>query len=324
MEEKNSKEIQSERLSINDINSNSSKNKFHAFLSGGNKKEKDNTQIQGNKANYLNSLLKKQFFNTINKTNGDTSLNISVSTRTTDISNPEDTTSVPKVAYPKNKPKNFLPQYLFDNINVNKNKKITRQTKNELRDVLDLYEKQKNNMKKTEKDLENAKEDLKKAKEARKKIMEEVYQIKKEIENINENNGNINTSINNIPMSGNNNNNLLNRSRLSLQPGTANMELLKNLNLNKSQMDGFNHEDNEKKKLELDNEIKEYEDKISQLKFKNKSFVEDYDMLINDYKKNLSKNLKLKNCISDIDNKTKEALKEKADLKKYIDRMGKV
>ena len=324
MEEKNSKEIQSERLSINDMNSNSSKNKFHAFLSGGNKKEKDNTQIQGNKANYLNSLLKKQFFNTINKTNGDTSLNISVSTRANDIANPEDTTSTTKVAYPKNKPKNFLPQYLFDNINVNKNKKITRQTKNELRDVLDLYEKQKNNMKKTEKDLEEAKEDLKKAKEARKKIMEEVYQIKKEIENINESNGNINTSINNIPMSGNNNNNLLNRSRLSLQPGTANMDLLKNLNLNKSQMDGLNHEDNEKKKLELDNEIKEYEDKISQLKFKNKSFVEDYDMLINDYKKNLSKNLKLKNCISDIDNKTKEALKEKADLKKYIDRMGKV
>lgn len=324
MEEKNSKEIQSERLSINDMNSNSNKNKFHAFLSGGNKREKDSTQIQGNKANYLNSLLKKQFFNTINKTNGDTSLNISVSTRTTDIANPEDTTSAPKVAYPKNKPKNFLPQYLFDNINVNKNKKITRQTKNELRDVLDLYEKQKNNMKKTEKDLEEAKEDLKKAKEARKKIMEEVYQIKKEIENINENNGNINTSINNIPMSGNNNNNLLNRSRLSLQPGTANMDLLKNLNLNKSQMDGLNHEDNEKKKMELDNEIKEYEDKISQLKFKNKSFVEDYDMLINDYKKNLSKNLKLKNCISDIDNKTKEALKEKADLKKYIDRMGKV
>jgi DNA repair exonuclease SbcCD ATPase subunit len=322
MEEMNSKEIQSERLSINYM-SNSNKNKFHAFLSGGNKKEKDNTQVQGNKANYLNSLLKKQFFNTINKTNGDISLNISVSAKATDIANPEDNTSAPKVAYPKKKPKNFLPQYLFDNINVNKNKKITRQTKNELRDILDLYEKQKNNMKKTEKDLEDAKEDLKKAKEARKKIMEEVYQIKKDIENINENNGNINASINNIPMNGNNNN-LLNRSRLSLQPGTANMDLLKNLNLNKSQMDNFNQEDNEKKKLELDNQIKEYEDKISQLKFKNKSFVEDYDMLINDYKKNLSKNLKLKNCISDIDNKTKEALKEKADLKKYIDRIGKV
>ena len=319
MEEKNSKEIQSERLSINDMNSNTNKNKFHAFLSGGNKKEKDNTTVQGNKANYLNSLLKKQFFNTINKTNGGTSLNISVSTRATDITNLEESISAPKVAYPKKKPKNFLPQYLFDNINVNKNKKITRQTKNELRDVLDLYEKQKNNMKKTENDLEEAKEDLKKAKEARKKIMEEVYQIKKEIENLNEGNGNINTSINNIP----NNNNMLNRSRLSLQQGNINMDLLKSLNLNKSQMDNYNHEDNEKKKLELDNEIKEYEDKISQLKFKNKSFVEDYDMLINDYKKNLSKNLKLKNCISDIDNKTKEALKEKADLKKYIERMGK-
>jgi len=76
--------------------------------------------------------------------------------------------------------------------------------------------------------------------------------------------------------------------------------------------------------MELDNEIKEYEDKISQLKFKNKSFLEDYDMLMNEYKKNLNKNLKLKNCIYEIDNKTKEAVKEKADLKKYIDKMGKI
>ena len=164
-------------------------------------------------------------------------------------------------------------------------------------------------MKKYENDLKDAKDDLKKAKEARRKIMEEVYEIKKEIELFNNNENNFNY------------NNAFNRIRLSVQNNNMN-DLFKNLN--KGQNDGVVNEENEKKKIELDNEIKEYEDKISQLKFKNKSFVEDYDMLMNDYRKNLNKNLKLKNCIYDIDNKTKEALKEKSDLKKYINKMGKV
>ena len=134
--------------------------------------------------------------------------------------------------------------------------------------------------------------------------MEEVYEIKKEIELINNNE-------NNIP---------LNKSRMSVQINGIN-DLFRNLT--KGPNDNIN-EENEKKKKELDNEIKSWEDKISQLKFKNKSFIEDYDMLLNDYKKNLNKNLKLKNCIYDIDNKTKEALKEKGDLKKYINKMGKI
>ena len=253
------------------------------------------------KANYLNSLLKKSFMNTINKTNEN--LEFSVQKSNEILYSDENSNS--KLWYPKKRPKNFLPPYLFDKINANKNKKITRQSKNELRDVLDLYEKQKNNMKKYENDLNEAKEDLKKAKDARKKIMEEVYEIKKEIENLNNNE--------------NNYNNPLNKSRLSVQINAN--DLLKSLNY--GQNDNLNQGENEKKKIELDNEIKEYEDKISQLKFKNKSFVEDYDMLMNDYKKNLNKNLKLKNSIYDIDNKTKIALKEKADLKKYIDKNGK-
>ena len=312
MELNNSKEIPIEKKQ-----SSENKNKFQILMAGGVKKRTNSerkssqdrpdissstsrTQIN-TKATYLNSLLKKSFFNTINKSNESPFFH---SKKSNDILLDENSNS--KLYYPKERPKNFLPPYLFDSINVNKNKKLTRQTKNELRDILDLYDKQKNNMKKYENDLKEAKDDLKKAKEARKKIMEEVYEIKKEIEKINNNE--------------NNYNNALNRSRLSVQINNIN-DIFKNLN--KGQNDGI-IEENEKKKIELDNEIKEYEDKISQLKFKNKSFVEDYDMLMSDYRKNLNKNLKLKNCIYDIDNKTKVALKEKADLKKYINKMGKV
>ena len=297
--------------------SSDNKNKFHALLAGGKAKKRtlseipqDNSDTLENastlfgtnvnsKATYLNSLLKKSFFNTINKSTNDNSL---ITQRSNEIIPDENSNS--KLYYPEKVPKNFLPPYLFDSININKNKKITRQTKNELRNVLDLYDKQKNNMEKYENDLKEAKEDLKKAKEARKKIMEEVYEIKKEIELINNNE-------NNIP---------LNKSRMSVQINGIN-DLFRNLT--KGPNDNIN-EENEKKKKELDNEIKSWEDKISQLKFKNKSFIEDYDMLLNDYKKNLNKNLKLKNCIYDIDNKTKEALKEKGDLKKYINKMGKI
>jgi hypothetical protein len=312
MELNNSKEIPIEKKQ-----SSENKNKFQILMAGGVKKRTNSerkssqdrpdissstsrTQIN-TKATYLNSLLKKSFFNTINKSNESPFFH---SKKSNDILLDENSNS--KLYYPKERPKNFLPPYLFDSINVNKNKKLTRQTKNELRDILDLYDKQKNNMKKYENDLNEAKEDLKKAKEARKKIMEEVYEIKKEIDNFNNNENNFN--------------NQLNRSRLSLQVNNIN-DLFKSLN--QGQIPDLNKE-NENKKNELEKEIKEYEEKISQLKFKNRVFMEDYDILLNDYKKNLNKNLKLNNCIIDIDKKTKEALKEKEDLKKYINKMGKI
>ena len=312
MEQSNSKEISIEKKSSSD-----NKNKFHALFTGGVKKkplteikdtqEKPDISINNSNSNtkviYLNTLLKKSFFNTINKSNENEPSNI-LNQKANELIFDENTNS--KLYYPKKKPQNFLPTYLFDNININKEKKITRQKKNELRDVLDLYDKQKNNMKKYENDLNEAKEDLKKAKEARKKIMEEVYEIKKEINNFNNNENNFN--------------NQLNRSRLSLQVNNIN-DLFKSLN--QGQIPDLNKE-NENKKNELEKEIKEYEEKISQLKFKNRVFMEDYDILLNDYKKNLNKNLKLNNCIIDIDKKTKEALKEKDDLKKYINKMGKI
>ena len=297
MEKKSSKEIQNEKKQNNEVNN---KNKFYNFL---NKKKstlesKDsqdlseqssnsgNNKLYQNNANYLNTLLKKSFYNTIN--------NNSLSSTSPSRQKKENNNSL---LYPTNVPKNFIPLYLYEDINLDMNKKTTRQLKNELRNVLDLHEKQKNEMKKYEEDIEKIKLDLKKAKEAKNNVMEEVFHLKKEIEQINETestNSNTNYS-----------------RRFTLQTGNI-KNLLKNMGMNDLK------EENEKKIEELDNEIREYEDKISKLKFDNAGFMEDYDMLLNDYKNNLNKNLKINQFIANIDKKTKEALQEKENLKKYI------
>ena len=291
MEKKNSKEMQNEN----------NKNKFINFL---NKKKPSseinnsvessdtlpnnstNNKLYQNNANYLNTLLKKSFFNTIN--------NNSLSNTSPSKQKKENNNSL---IYPNKVPKNFIPQYLFENINIDSNKKATRQLKNELRNVLDLHEKQKNEAKKCEDDIEKIKLDLKKAKEAKNNIMEEVFHIKKEIEQLNET-----ESTNSMSNYG---------KRFTMQTGNI-KNLLKNLGMNDQR------EENEKRMEELDNEIREYEDKISQLKFDNSAFTEDYDMLLNEYKNNLNKNLKIKEFIANIDKKTKEALQEKENLKKYV------
>jgi len=291
MEKKNSKEMQNEN----------NKNKFINFL---NKKKPSseinnsvessdilsnnstNNKLYQNNANYLNTLLKKSFFNTINN---NTLSNTSPSKQKKENNN--------SLIYPNKVPKNFIPQYLFENINIDSNKKATRQLKNELRNVLDLHEKQKNEAKKCEDDIEKIKLDLKKAKEAKNNIMEEVFHIKKEIEQLNET-----ESTNSMSNYG---------KRFTMQTGNI-KNLLKNLGMNDQR------EENEKRMEELDNEIREYEDKISQLKFDNSAFTEDYDMLLNEYKNNLNKNLKIKEFIANIDKKTKEALQEKENLKKYV------
>ena len=291
MEKKNSKEMQNEN----------NKNKFINFL---NKKKPSseinnsvessdilpnnstNNKLYQNNANYLNTLLKKSFFNTINN---NTLSNTSPSKQKKENNN--------SLIYPNKVPKNFIPQYLFENINIDSNKKATRQLKNELRNVLDLHEKQKNEAKKCEDDIEKIKLDLKKAKEAKNNIMEEVFHIKKEIEQLNET-----ESTNSMSNYG---------KRFTMQTGNI-KNLLKNLGMNDQR------EENEKRMEELDNEIREYEDKISQLKFDNSTFTEEYDMLLNEYKNNLNKNLKIKEFIANIDKKTKEALQEKENLKKYV------
>ena len=272
------------------------KNKLYNFLNkkkiSSEYKDSQDSSSNQNNANYLNTLLKKSFYDTINN---NSALNLSPTNQKKENNN--------NLIYPSNPPKNFMPIYLYENINVDLNKKTTRQMKNELRNVLDLYEKQKSDMKKFEKEIEKTKEDLKRAKEAKNIIMEEVFQIKKEIENMNEAENNINNNIN--------------RSRLSMQVGNMN-NILKNLDMNDI------YEENRKKVKELDMEIREYEDNISKIKFDNTSFIEDYDMLLNDYKNNLNSNLKIKQYIADIDKKTKNALQEKEDLKKYINKYGKI
>ena len=287
-----SKENQLEKKQSSEMNN---KNKLYNFLnkrkiSSENKDFQESSSYQNN-ANYLNALLKKSFYNTINN---NSNFNLSPTNQKKENNN--------HLIYPSNPPKNFMPIYLYENINLDLNKKTTRQMKNELRNVLDLYEKQKNDMKKYEKEIEKTKEDLKRAKEAKNVIMEEVFQIKKEIENMNESE---------------NSNKNINRSRMSMQIGNIN-NILNNLDMNDV------YEENKKKVKELDLEIREYEDKITKIKFDNANFMEDYDMLLNDYKNNLNANLKIKQYIANIDKKTKDALQEKEDLKKYKNKYGKI
>ena len=287
-----SKENQLEKKQSSEM---TNKNKLYNFLnkrkiSSENKDFQESTSYQNN-ANYLNALLKKSFYNTINN---NSNFNLSPSNQKKENNN--------HLIYPSNPPKNFMPIYLYENINLDLNKKTTRQMKNELRNVLDLYEKQKSDMKKYEKEIEKTKEDLKRAKEAKNVIMEEVFQIKKEIENMNESE---------------NSNKNINRSRMSMQIGNIN-NILNNLDMNDV------YEENKKKVKELDLEIREYEDKITKIKFDNANFMEDYDMLLNDYKNNLNANLKIKQYIANIDKKTKDALQEKEDLKKYKNKYGKI
>ena len=287
-----SKENQLEKKQSSEM---TNKNKLYNFLnkrkiSSENKDFQESTSYQNN-ANYLNALLKKSFYNTINN---NSNFNLSPTNQKKENNN--------HLIYPSNPPKNFMPLYLYENINLDLNKKTTRQMKNELRNVLDLYEKQKNDMKKYEKEIEKTKEDLKRAKEAKNIIMEEVFQIKKEIENMNESE---------------NSNKNINRSRMSMQIGNIN-NILNNLDMNDV------YEENKKKVKELDLEIREYEDKITKIKFDNANFMEDYDMLLNDYKNNLNANLKIKQYIANIDKKTKDALQEKEDLKKYKNKYGKI
>ena len=287
-----SKKNQLEKKQSSEMNN---KNKIYNFLnkrkiSSENKDFQESSSYQNN-ANYLNALLKKSFYNTINN---NSNFNLSPSNQKKESNN--------HLIYPSNAPKNFMPLYLYENINLDLNKKTTRQMKNELRNVLDLYEKQKNDMKKYEKEIEKTKEDLKRAKEAKNIIMEEVFQIKKEIENMNESE---------------NSNKNINKSRMSMQIGNIN-NILNNLDMNDV------YEENKKKVKELDLEIREYEDKITKIKFDNASFMEDYDMLLNDYKNNLNANLKIKQYIANIDKKTKDALQEKEDLKKYKNKYGKI
>ena len=287
-----SKENQLEKKQSSEMNN---KNKLYNFLnkrkiSSENKDFQESSSYQNN-ANYLNALLKKSFYNTINN---NSNFNLSPTNQKKENNN--------HLIYPSNPPKNFMPLYLYENINLDLNKKTTRQMKNELRNVLDLYEKQKNDMKKYEKEIEKTKEDLKRAKEAKNIIMEEVFQIKKEIENMNESE---------------NSNKNINKSRMSMQIGNIN-NILNNLDMNDV------YEENKKKVKELDLEIREYEDKITKIKFDNANFMEDYDMLLNDYKNNLNANLKIKQYIANIDKKTKDALQEKEDLKKYKNKYGKI
>ena len=135
--DENIKDSQIEKKMSHETNKNKFQNLFMGSVKRKNANETKDSQdksdvslqsskISSNlKANYLNSLLKKSFFNTINRTD-------SINNSLNNLKKNEFATDNNSKIYPKKIPKNFLPSYLFDKINININKKIARKKKNEL------------------------------------------------------------------------------------------------------------------------------------------------------------------------------------------------
>jgi len=69
---------------------------------------------------------------------------------------------------------------------------------------------------------------------------------------------------------------------------------------------------------DLAQNIEKYEDQILKIKMENQSFLEEYDNLNDDLKKNIELNKKLKNSLSTIEQNIQAAVKEKNSLRNLM------
>ena len=88
-----------------------------------------------------------------------------------------------KTTFPKIKPKIFIPQYIFNSIDLNKQTIQYNNCLNDLNDNVEEYYKSYLELDDIEKNKETLEKELKEAKDARNKVMNVVYQLKNEIEN---------------------------------------------------------------------------------------------------------------------------------------------
>ena len=69
---------------------------------------------------------------------------------------------------------------------------------------------------------------------------------------------------------------------------------------------------------DLAHNIEKYEDQILKIKMENQTFLEEYDNLNDDLKKNMELNKKLKNSLNTIEQNIQAAIKEKNNLKSLM------
>ena len=182
---------------------------------------------------------------------------------------------------------------MFNSIDLNKQTIQYNNCLNDLNENVEEYYKSYLELDEIEKNKETLEKELKEAKDARSKVMDDIYQLKREIENKSVlQNDNLNmTTIGNYQNS--NNFNIMNNNQ--------NTSFKNNINGN-----------------DLVQNIEKYENLILKTKMENRGFLEDYDILNDELKKNTELNNKLKNILHNYEQKIQAALKEKNNLRNLM------
>ncbi len=268
--------------------------------------ESNNSNLNGSNLNTsLNFKMKKRFYSRLSQSKLNNSMNASMTLinpfLNTTIDDPYDATIIEenidgnqslKITFPEKKPKIFIPQYIFNSIDLNKQIIQYNNCLNDLNDNVEEYYKSYQELDEIEKNKETLEKELKEAKEARTKVMDVVYQLKREIENKSVlQNDNLNmTTIGNYQNS--NNFNIMNNNQNTFKNNINGNDLAQN--------------------------IEKYEDLILKIKMENQGFLEEYDNLNDELKKNTELNKKLKNSLHNIEQNIQNALKEKNNLRNII------
>ena len=268
--------------------------------------ESNNSNLNGSNLNTsLNFKMKKRFYSRLSQSKLNNSMNASMTLinpfLNTTIDDPYDATIIEenidgnqslKITFPEKKPKIFIPQYIFNSIDLNKQIIQYNNCLNDLNDNVEEYYKSYQELDEIEKNKETLEKELKEAKEARTKVMDVVYQLKREIENKSVlQNDNLNmTTIGNYQNS--NNFNIMHNNQNTFKNNINGNDLAQN--------------------------IEKYEDLILKIKMENQGFLEEYDNLNDELKKNTELNKKLKNSLHNIEQNIQNALKEKNNLRNII------
>ena len=253
----------------------------------------------------LNFKMKKRFYTRLSQSKLNNSMNASMTLinpfLNTTIDDPFDTTileenvdhqQTSKTTFPKIKPKIFIPQYIFNSIDLNKQTIQYNNCLNDLNDNVEEYYKSYLELDDIEKNKETLEKELKEAKDARNKVMNVVYQLKNEIEN---------KSI------------LQSENNLNMTTIGGNFQPNNTFSIMNGNQNTFRNNGND-----LAQNIEKYEDQILKIKMENQSFLEEYDNLNDDLKKNIELNKKLKTSLSTIEQNIQAAVKEKNSLRNLM------
>ena len=268
--------------------------------------ESNNSNLNTSNLNTsINFKMKKRFYSRLSQSKLNNSMNASMTLinpfLNITIDEPFDTTIIEenidgnqsiKTSFPEKKPKIFIPQYIFNSIDLNKQTIQYNNCLNDLNDNVEEYYKSYLELDEIEKNKETLEKELKEAKDARSKVMDDIYQLKREIENKSVlQNDNLNmTTIGNYQNS--NNFNIMNNNQNTFKNNINGNDLAQN--------------------------IEKYEDLILKIKMENQGFLEEYDNLNDELKKNTELNKKLKNSLHNIEQNIQNALKEKNNLRNII------